>query len=218
MRTQAFLNPPRSSAEIRNELGLRDEHIVVGTISRLFYLKGHDDLLDIAPEMCARLPNLRFLWIGDGLLKAEFERRTEQTGLRDRFILTGLVSPERVPELTNAMDILVHPSRREGLARALAQGQLCGKPVITYDIDGNKEGLIDGKTGFVLPPFDEVKLAKAIIELAENATLRNEMGSRGREFALARFDAKVMIDALESLYVNAQRPGNFSSSPANGRT
>jgi glycosyltransferase involved in cell wall biosynthesis len=218
MRTQAFLNPPRSRAEIRKELGLADEHVVVGTISRLFHLKGHDDLLDIAPDICARLPNLRFLWIGDGLLKAEFERRMQQMGLRVRFILTGLVPPERVPELTNAMDILVHPSRREGLARALAQGQLCGKPVIAYDIDGNKEGLVDGKTGFVLPPFDKIKLAKAIIELVDNLSLRNEMGTRGREFALARFDAKVMIDALESLYVNAQRPGNFSSSPAVGRT
>ena len=59
--------------------------------------------------------------------------------LTDRFILTGLVPPARIPELVNAMDILVHPSRREGLARALPQGSLAGLPDITYDIDGNRE-------------------------------------------------------------------------------
>jgi len=123
-------------------------------------------------------------------------------GLRDRFILTGLVPPQRVPEMTQAMDILVHPSRREGLARALPQGQLCGLPVITYDIDGNREGLVDGKTGFVLAPFDKQMLRDRVLELAENSALRAEMGARGREFAMGRFDAKVMIGALESLYAS----------------
>ena len=121
----------------------------IGTIARLIHLKGHDDLLDIAPQLCGRIPNLRFLWVGDGLLRESFERRIAQMGLKDRFILTGLVPPERIPRTDGAMDILVHPSRREGLARALPQGSLAGKPVITYDIDGNREALIEGETGFV---------------------------------------------------------------------
>ena len=98
----------------------------------------------------------------------------EQMNLRDRFILTGLVPPTRIPELTNAIDILVHPSRREGLARALPQGSLAGKPVITYDIDGAKEGVIDGVTGFVLPPFNKAALADAITRLMGDADLRKD--------------------------------------------
>ena len=62
-------------------------------------------------------------------------------------MFAGLVPPEKVPELTAAMDVLVHPSRREGLARALPQGQLAGCPVVAYEIDGNAEGLIEGTTG-----------------------------------------------------------------------
>src|SRR2546425_6176709 len=121
-------------------------------------------------------------------------------GLRDRFMHTGLVPPARIPELANAMDILVHPSRREGLARALPQASWAQKPVIAYDVDGNREGVLNGKTGFVLPPFDKEKLSGAIRTLAASPALRQSMGEEGRAFALSRFDAEVMVDALESLY------------------
>lgn len=200
METAPFIHPPVSREEVRRQLGLRDDQVAVGTIARLFHLKGHEDLLDQAPQLCAKWPNLRFLWVGDGLLREQFEQRMRQMNLRDRFILTGLVPPTRVPELTNAMDILVHPSRREGLARALPQGSLAGKPVITYDIDGAKEGVIHNVTGFVLPPFDKIQLATSIDRLMEDAPLRTRMGVAGREFALGRFDAKVMVDALEKVY------------------
>jgi glycosyltransferase involved in cell wall biosynthesis len=190
---------------VRKQLGLSEDQIVVGTIARLFHLKGHDDLIDIAPQLCGRFPNLRFLWIGDGLLRENFESRIRHLGLSDRFILTGLVPPTKIPELANAMDILVHPSRREGLARALPQGALCGCPCVTYDIDGAKEGVLDGETGYVLPPFDREKLAEAIATLAADPTLRRLMGAAGRKFALNRFDASVMVDALQRVYEEVQK-------------
>src|SRR5678815_4346368 len=98
MDTRPFLNPPIPSEQIRQRLNIEPHHIVAGTVARLFYLKGHDDLLDIAPDLCARYPNLRFLWIGEGILRAQFERRMNDMNLRDRFILTGLVPPTQVPE------------------------------------------------------------------------------------------------------------------------
>jgi glycosyltransferase involved in cell wall biosynthesis len=133
-------------------------------------------------------------------------------GLKGRFILTGLVPPARIPALTHAMDVLVHPSRREGLARALPQASLAQKPVITYDVDGNREGVLEGRTGFVIPPFDREELAGALRTLLNDAPLRASMGEAGRTFAVARFDAKVMGDALEALYqelveANAKTPG-----------
>lgn len=200
MQTAPFLNPPVPRHVIRREFGLREEDIAIGTIARLFELKGHDDLLDVAPGLCATFPTLKFLWIGDGVLRGSFERRVAELGLTDRFILTGLVPPEKIPQLTHAMDMLVHPSRREGLARALPQGALAEKPVITYDIDGNREALIEGETGYTLPPFDKDQLSAKIAMLARDPELRKQMGERGRAFALARFDAKVMVDALEKVY------------------
>ena len=72
--------------------------------------------------------------------------------------------------------------------------------MITYDIDGTREGLIDDETGFCLPPFDQKLLAEKLSLLVENASLRKQMGERGRSFALGRFDTKVMIDGLEAVY------------------
>ena len=203
MDTRPFLAPPVPRGDVRRRLDLGDDHVVVGTIARLFHMKGHDDLLSLAPDLCRRFPLLRFLWVGDGLLRPQFERRIAELGLQDRFVLAGLVPPEQVPELTAAMDILAHPSRREGLARALPQGALCGCPTVTYDVDGNREGLIHGTTGYALPPFDVAGFGEALASLVADADLRQRMGAAGREFAVGRFDSSVMVDALERVYAAA---------------
>src|ERR1700677_3604232 len=65
METGPFLNPPVARDEVRRSLGLTEKQLVVGTIARLFDLKGHDDLLHITPDLCGRLTNLRFLWLVD---------------------------------------------------------------------------------------------------------------------------------------------------------
>lgn len=208
METRTFVKPPIAREAMRQQLGLRPEHVAVGTIARLFDLKGHEDLVAIAPELCARYPNLRFLWIGDGSRRGEYEAQIRQAGLSDRFILTGLVRPQEIPNYTGAMDILVHPSRREGLARALPQGALAGCPVVCYDIDGNREALIEGETGFCLPPFDKQKLSDVIALLAGDPDRRRRMGEAGRAFALQRFDTRAMVEGLEVVYRQAVREGD----------
>lgn len=204
MDTQPFLHPPVARDEVRRSLGIGESDVIVGTIARLFHLKGHDDLLDLAPRLCERFPHLRFLWIGDGILRERFEARIRASRLEQRFILTGLVPPSRIPELTGAMDILIHPSRREGLARALPQGQLAGCPVITYDIDGNREGLIDGQTGYLVKPFDINALGDRLSDLLGDPSRARAMGEAGRRFAVARFDTRVMVDGLEMVYREVQ--------------
>ena len=97
MDTRPFLVPPVPRDQVRRDLGLADDDVAVGTIARLFHLKGHDDLLDMAPSLCASHPNLKFLWVGDGLLRGQFEQRIARMCLKDRFILPGLVPPSRIP-------------------------------------------------------------------------------------------------------------------------
>ncbi|HEY0010172.1 MAG TPA: glycosyltransferase family 4 protein [Tepidisphaeraceae bacterium] len=200
MDTQPFLSPPVPRDEVRQSLGIAAGDVVVGTIARLFHMKGHDDLLALAPALCRAHPHLKFLWLGDGLLRPQFERQIAEMNLQNRFILTGLVPPTRIPELVNAMDILVHPSRREGLARALPQGQLAGCPVVTYDIDGNREGLIDGQTGYLVSPFDRTILAQRLSALLSGPQQAREMGAAGRAFARERFDTSAMVSGLERVY------------------
>jgi glycosyltransferase involved in cell wall biosynthesis len=203
METAAYLNPPVARDLVRQSYGIEPDDVVVGTIARIFELKGHDDLLDLAHELFGRFERLKFMMLGDVSLRQQFEDRIAKMGLQKRFILTGLVPPTRIPELCNAMDILAHPSRREGLARALAQGGLAQIPVITYDIDGNREGVVDNESGFVLPPFDQSKLSSSLARLLEDEGLRRRMGEAGRRFALSRFDARVMVESLEVVYQSA---------------
>ena len=109
-----FLAPPVGRETTRAALGLAPGDVAVGTIARLFHMKGHDDLLALAPELCARFPSLKFVWIGDGILRDDFSRRIEAMHLSDRFVFTGLVSPTRIPELVNALDVVAH--RRDARA------------------------------------------------------------------------------------------------------
>jgi glycosyltransferase involved in cell wall biosynthesis len=200
MNVSAFVKPARDRDAVRRELGLKADDLAVVTVARLFHMKGHEDLLDHAKPLCGRHPNLKFLWIGDGLLRPDFERRIGEMNLRDRFILVGLVPPDRVPELVNAADVLAHPSRREGLARALPQGQLAGLPVVTYDIDGNADGLIHDQTGYALPPFDVDAFIDKLDTLLADRSLRHRMGIAGRSFARERFGADTMVRHLERIY------------------
>ncbi|MCP4508746.1 MAG: glycosyltransferase family 4 protein, partial [Fuerstiella sp.] len=78
MDVNAFLQPSRSPAEIRQELGINDSHVVVGKIARLFNLKGHEYLIEAAPAIVAEVPNVRFLFVGDGTLRIQFENRIDE--------------------------------------------------------------------------------------------------------------------------------------------
>jgi glycosyltransferase involved in cell wall biosynthesis len=200
MDLKPFLVPPVGRDAVRRRLGLADDHVAVGTIARLFHMKGHDDLLSLATDLCARFPMLRFVWIGDGILRDTFQKQIDALKLTDRFIFTGLVPPAEIPELVNALDVVAHPSRREGLARAIPQGQLARCPVVCYDVDGNAEGLIHGQTGFAVKAFDVQAFGHSLERLLSDDALRRQMGDAGRAFASKLFDTGRMVRKLIAVY------------------
>src|SRR5881392_988641 len=93
MEVESFLNPPRPRAEVRRELGLADDEVAFGTVARLFERKGHDDLLAVAPEVLRVNPKVRFVFVGDGILRASLMAETERLRLRHAFHFVGLVPP-----------------------------------------------------------------------------------------------------------------------------
>lgn len=200
MDVEPFLNPPRPRDEVRRELGFAPEHVVVGKVARLFELKGHEDVIAAARNVVARHPNVRFLFVGDGLLRGHLETLIAQAGLTGHFVFTGLVPPGRVPELIAASDIIVHASLREGLARVLPQALIAGKPVVSYDIDGAREVVISGQTGFLLRPRDVVGMGEAIVTLAADPELRNCLGQTGRARFTDQFRHETMTRRLREIY------------------
>ena len=200
MDVEPFLHSPRPPEEVRRELGIEPHHIVVGKIARLFPLKGHEFLIEAAGTVAERNPNVRFLLVGDGILREDYERAIAENGLTDRFVFTGLVAPERIPELIHAMDIVAHTSLWEGLARVLPQGLISGKPVISYDIDGAQEVVIPGETGYLLPPKSVDQLSDAIVELAADSNRRQRYGNTGRERFTEQFRHQFMTERIREVY------------------
>lgn len=199
MDVDAFLNPARPREDVRRELGLADDEVAFATVARLFERKGHDDILAAAPEILHRDPRVRFVFIGDGILRDRLIGETERLGIRDAFRFVGLVPPDRIPELLNATDAVVHPSLREGLARVLPQALLVGRPAISYDVDGAREVVIP-ETGILLPPRDIPGLTAAILRLAGDPALRDAMGREGRARFARQFRQETMTDEIRSLY------------------
>jgi len=214
---QPFLSA-RNDLTLRARLGLAREDFVVAKLARLCPLKGHDDLIAAAGAVVSSRPETKFLLIGDGPLRQQFTRKIAALGLSRHFIFAGLVAPAEVPPLLGIADVLVHLSRREGLARALPQSLATGRPVVAYDCDGAPEVCLEGKTGFLVQPGDLSTLSARLTELASDLSLRVRLGDTGRELIRDRFSEKQMVDAIYELYLRLAaraglRPGAVWNEP-----
>ena len=187
-------------AALRAELNISSDAVVIATVARLFDLKGHEYIIEAAREVAKEHKNVIWLFIGDGKLRNQLEQQIAGYNLTEYFRFTGLVPPERVAQWLHASDILVHCSLREGLARALPQALLCGKPAISFDVDGAAEVIRDDQTGYLLAPQDIAALTQAQKKLISDADLRRRLGQAGREFCRVEFDHKLMVDRIEQIY------------------
>ena len=187
--------------QLRAQLGIAADDLVIGKIARLFKLKGHYDLLAVAPAIVRRHPRVKFLLVGDGAWRPKFENQARALGLEKHIVFAGLVPPEEVPRYIGIMDLLAHLSLREGLPRALPQALAGGKPVIAYDCDGAREVCLDEKTGFLLRPGDLAGLTEKMSRLIGEPALRERFGQAGREFVRENFSAGRMVGQLAALYL-----------------
>ena len=200
MDVDHFLTPRRDPATLRKELGLSPQDIVLGKVARLFHLKGHEYLIAAAPEVVKAVPNVRFLLVGDGILKPKFQARIAALGLTKHFVFAGLVAPEAVGDYLHVMDVVVHTSVWEGLARVLPQGLLAGKPVISFAIDGAPEVCVPDETGLLVEPRNVSQLAEAMIRLAQDAALRQRLGTTGRQRFTDQFRHQNMTRKIRDVY------------------
>jgi glycosyltransferase involved in cell wall biosynthesis len=200
MEVEQFARADEHRDQVRQQYGFKDDDVVVGKIARLFHLKGHDDLITAAVEVVKQNANVRFLLVGDGILREAHRQRIASLGLTDHFVFAGLVQPTEVPKLIGAMDAVVHTSLREGLARVLPQALIAGRPVVSYDVDGAREVTITGETGFLIPPRDTVMLAESLSTLASDPEMRARMGREGQRRFTEQFDHRTMTREIRKVY------------------
>jgi glycosyltransferase involved in cell wall biosynthesis len=185
--------------EFRRKYGIDERAVVLVTIARLFMLKGHEYIIESARELSKRFGNCVWLFVGDGNLAGHFKRQVRELGLQERVKFTGLLPPSEIPLAIQASDILVHCSLREGLARTLPQAMLCGRPAISFDVDGARE-VVNENTGRLIEPKNVEQLTSACVELMEDENLRKKLGEQGRESVKEKFAPETMVDTIEAVY------------------
>jgi glycosyltransferase involved in cell wall biosynthesis len=170
-------------------MGVPADAVVVVAISRIVRHKGFPELLAAMKDVDAEL------WVVGERLASDHGEDMEPyfaaCGLGDR--LRRLGSRTDVPAILAASDIFTLPSHFEGLPMSIIEAMLVGLPVVSTDISGPREQIIDGETGFLVPPARVAPLAAALLRLVGDRDLRVRLGAAGRARALLHFDEAVVL-------------------------
>jgi glycosyltransferase involved in cell wall biosynthesis len=175
----------------------RNPRPVVLSVGRLEPVKNHRMLFAALKRLS---PSQRpIVWlVGDGPCRAGYERELAADGLAECVRFLGYRYD--IPEQTAAADVAVLTSVKEGMPRALMEAMATGVPVIATDVQGSREVVVEGQTGFLVPLGDSVALAERLARLLDSPSLRAEMGARGAEHARRHFDEARVVGRLVRIY------------------
>lgn len=190
-----------SVEDAKRRAGIPPGALVVGKIARLFPLKGHEQFLEVAVEVARQMPDVWLLLVGDGPLRPQIQALADELGLGDRLVMVGRVPPDMVPAYIQAMDVVIHTSLREGIARVLPQAGAVGKPVVTFHLDGAPEVIRDGESGYLVPALDTRRVADRTVELLRDPERCRAFGEAGRAFAREHFSVERMVERISAVYV-----------------
>ena len=191
---------PASAAgrlEIRRELGIPPEAVVVGTVGSLTRIKRHDLLLDAVCAATRQNPNIRLMVVGDGPLAESNRQHARRIGIGDRTLHLGY--REDVAPLMAAMDLFVNCSDSEGMSNALLEALACGVSAVVTDVGDSGLIVRDGMDGTVVAPSSIADLTDAIVALVSSAPRRRAMGRSARGRA-EQFSFSTVVARYEQWY------------------
>jgi glycosyltransferase involved in cell wall biosynthesis len=203
---------PEQRRRAREDLGVREEVVVVGTVARLVWQKGFRELFAAAELLRDRCPNVLFVVVGGSdpdKADAIGPEAQEAAGRRGRIVFAG--GREKMEEVYQGFDMFVLPSHREGFPRSAMEAAASGLPVIATDIRGCREAVSHGVSGLLVPLRDPPRLAAAVEELAADAERRRLMGAAGRCKAEAEFDDRAVVAKTLEAYERILSPQRSSS-------
>jgi glycosyltransferase involved in cell wall biosynthesis len=170
----------------------------LGSVARLSGKKGQADLIEAAALVLRQRPDATFLLVGDGRLRSELRAQADGLGLNGGVRFLGAFD-DPVPILSR-MDVFVLSSHMEGMSNALLEAMASGRPVVATRVGGNSEVVVDGVTGFLVPPRDPPRLAEAMLAILSDPARAAAMGAAGRARVEAHYSVGVMVRRLEGLY------------------
>lgn len=196
---QARFNPRLHFKNVRVELGIKEDEIVVLFIARFIHQKQPIKLLKAFIKAAPQLATLRLLMVGDGDQQAEAIQLARESGLGDRIIFQSF--RQDVPDVLAAADIFVLPSLWEGLPIGLLEAMAMGKTIIGTKVDGTSEVIHPQENGLLLELENlEDDLASAIIELATDPNKRQHLGEAAKATVTKKFSAANMTRQIENIY------------------
>ncbi len=182
---------------LKKELGIPGNSLIVGTAGRLVPVKGPEFLIKAAKYIISEYPDTYFIFTGDGPLEQDLKRKALEMGISENIIFLGWRND--VAKIISIYDIFVLPSLNEGMGRVLVEAMALGKPIVASNIGGIPDLVIHGKNGFLVPPKDPEELAKYIQILLEDEEKREKMGLAGKEMSL-NFSTENMVEKIAELY------------------
>lgn len=187
----------RPYADVRAELGISDGETVLLNVGRLSYEKNQVELVRLALQLKERDLEFRIVIVGHGDLGPGLELLSERLGVAREVIFTGRRNDPQ--SFYRCADVFVLPSLFEGLPNAVLEAQAFGLPVIAYDVGGNAEIIVDGRTGSVLPPPEKRRFEEAVVRLITDPDLRRRMGAAARERVRSEFSVDKMVAGIDTI-------------------
>jgi glycosyltransferase involved in cell wall biosynthesis len=195
---EGYLCDRGAGLKIRQELGLKEDNILIGAIGRLVWEKGFEYLIQSIPDVLKVYPNVKILIVGEGPLKDRLKAQGKRLKVEDHLIFTGFRND--IKEILSVIDILVIPSILEGFPMITLEGMAVAKPIIASRIDGIEEQITDGETGLLVPSQDADALANGINRLINNRDLALRLGMNARHKVEKKFSVIKMITETEKVY------------------
>jgi glycosyltransferase involved in cell wall biosynthesis len=196
---------PEARLQLRQSLRIPGRSPLIVTVAVLRDGKGIDVLIRAAPSILEKLPEARFLMVGDGPMRGQWEKLAESTGVAQAFHWLGF--RRDVASLLAQCDLFVQPSVRDAFPTAVLEAMGAGLPVIASRVGGIPEMVDEGITGILVPPGDADALGRAVVEALCDSPWMDRAGSAGADRVRRDFAIEVWRDRLAALYQRVARSG-----------
>jgi glycosyltransferase involved in cell wall biosynthesis len=194
-----YFRPAPPDHDLRLELGVSKEHLLVGLISYLRSYKGHEYFVEAAGMLAAQRDDVTFIIVGEGPEEQSIRTRIERLGLAGRIRMLGFRTD--LLNVFRSFDVFAIPSvEGDTIPQVLMQALAMEIPVVSTTVGSIPDVVIEGETGFVVPPRDSRALADRIARLLDDAALRRRLGAQGRSLVQRCYSLDKMLDRMEGIY------------------
>ena len=189
---------PLLLADLKTRLGIREDRLVVGVVTRMRVRKGVEEFIRAMGRVRTQHPAAHGVIVGEVDLDETLRNLLRSLGLREHVSLLGRRGD--MPEVLSAFDVFVLSSHDEGMSNAILEAMAVEKPVVATDVGGTGEVVRHGHSGLLVPAKDPEALAVAISEVLAQPERARAMGRLGRRIVEDGFSARAMVRQMEQLY------------------